>query len=216
MILRCLQRGSSLYLLHNKKGRDMNSKNIVLTMLITMTSLSCANNLEQGVSADKVTASAASVLMSPDKLEEEAKAQVAKITDAQFIENRGNGKKALLLDVRTEGEYKAGHIQGAVWVPRGALEFVIQDITKDPETDIVMYCRSGGRSALSVQALTKMGYKNVLNLVGGFESWVNGGNSIYSMHGEVKVVAFEKPEDPVKAKAMEDAKKSLEVKKVKK
>ncbi|NNG26205.1 MAG: hypothetical protein HKM87_01655, partial [Ignavibacteriaceae bacterium] len=43
--------------------------------------------------------------------------------------------------------------------------------------------------------LLEMGYKNVLNLEGGFEEWINGGNSIYNYHGELGVINFEKLEE---------------------
>ena len=100
----------------------------------------------------------------------------------------------VLIDVRTEKEYLAGHIENAVWLPRGFLEFKIQKIIGDPETEIIVYCKRGKRSALSAYTLMEMGYNNVLNLEGGFEEWVNKGNSIFNDHGEVKVINFEKEE----------------------
>ncbi|RKY94584.1 MAG: sulfurtransferase [Ignavibacteriae bacterium] len=101
----------------------------------------------------------------------------------------------ILVDVRTEKEYLAGHIENAIWVPRGFLEFKIQKIISDPETEIIVYCKRGSRSALSAYTLMEMGYKNVLNLEGGFEEWVNKGNSIFNLHGELEVINFEKLEE---------------------
>ncbi len=101
----------------------------------------------------------------------------------------------ILIDVRTEKEYLAGHIENAIWLPRGFLEFKIQKIFSDPETEIIVYCKRGSRSALSAYTLIEMGYKNVLNLEGGFEEWVNNGNSIFNEHGEVIVINFEKLEE---------------------
>ena len=98
----------------------------------------------------------------------------------------------LLIDVRTEAEYKAGHLAGAIWMPRGELEFMVQERTKEPLCKIVLYCRTGGRGALSTQALMQMGYSDVLNLTGGFKQWVGKGNSIYNMHGELRILNFEK------------------------
>jgi len=55
----------------------------------------------------------------------------------------------ILLDVRTETEYQAGHIKGAQWFARGRLEYYIQELIKDPDAKIVLYCRTDGRSALA-------------------------------------------------------------------
>jgi len=101
----------------------------------------------------------------------------------------------ILIDVRTEKEYLAGHIENARWLPRGFLEFKIQKIISDPETEIIVYCKRGSRSALSAYTLMEMGYKNVLNLEGGFEEWVNKGNSIFNLHGELEVINFEMQEE---------------------
>ena len=99
-----------------------------------------------------------------------------------------------LIDIRTEKEYLAGHIKNAIWLPRGFLEFKIQKLISDPETEIIVYCKRGSRSALSVHTLIEMGYRNVLNLEGGFEEWVDKGNSIFNLHGELEVINFEKEE----------------------
>jgi rhodanese-related sulfurtransferase len=101
----------------------------------------------------------------------------------------------ILIDVRTEKEYLTGHIENAIWLPRGFLEFKIQKLISDPETEIIVYCKRGSRSALSAYTLMEMGYNNVLNLKGGFEEWVNNGNSIFNEHGEVIVINFEKEEE---------------------
>lgn len=130
-------------------------------------------------------------IKSPDKIAEIARSQVTKIYDSTLKSIVDAGEQFLLIDVRTEQEYLAGHIKGAVWIPRGMLEFAIQDVTKNQNAKMVLYCRTGGRSALSVVTLTEMGYKNVNSLTGGFKEWVESGYSVYNRHGEVKVIAFE-------------------------
>jgi len=95
-----------------------------------------------------------------------------------------------LLDIRTEDEYQAGHIQGAQWFPRGKLEYYVQDLIKDPESRIVLYCCSGGRSALATLTMQDMGYTNVVDLNGGFKEWVAEGNTFYNLHGANKVVTM--------------------------
>lgn len=79
------------------------------------------------------------------------------------------GEGIVLLDVRTQEEYDAGHIPGAVCLPN-------EDITEnrplpyDKEAEILVYCRSGRRSALAAEKLAKMGYENVADF-GGILDW---------------------------------------------
>jgi rhodanese-related sulfurtransferase len=91
---------------------------------------------------------------------------------------------ALVVDVRDAGEVeKSGKIAGAVHIPRGMLEFRAdpdtpyydENFTKD--RPVVVYCASGGRAALSGQALKEMGYDEVYNL-GGFNDWAESGGKV--------------------------------------
>ncbi|MCB1340603.1 MAG: rhodanese-like domain-containing protein [Pseudooceanicola sp.] len=87
---------------------------------------------------------------------------------------------ALVVDTRDTSELASGKVRGALHVPRGMIEF-----RADPETDshnpefrkdrpVLLYCASGGRSALAGQTLRQMGYDKVYNL-GGFKDWVAAG-----------------------------------------
>jgi len=84
---------------------------------------------------------------------------------------------ALLVDVREPDEYRAGHIPGAFNIPRGLLEFKIQELQKggDPSHPICLYCKSGSRAALSFVALTDMGFQRVYSLEGGVDNWESRG-----------------------------------------
>ena len=125
----------------------------------------------------------------------EVKTKITQISVEDFKSKMESENKFILLDVRTEKEYLAGHIKNAVWIPRGFLEFKIQKLIDDPETEIIIYCKRGSRSALSTYTLIEMGYKNALNIEGGFEEWVSNGNSIFNLHGELRVIDFEKEEE---------------------
>ncbi len=94
----------------------------------------------------------------------------------------------LLIDVRTEREHDAGYISGSIWIPRGFLEYKIQEVCTDPETEIIVYCGRGGLSILAVKTLQKLGYKNAFSLEGGLIAWVENEYTIYNQHGEIKVV----------------------------
>lgn len=88
---------------------------------------------------------------------------------------------SLILDVREPSEYATGHLPGAFNITRGVLEFKIgshPDFQDKQEAHIIVYCQSGGRSALATEALNKMGYINAVSLAGGFKAWTDSGNEV--------------------------------------
>ena len=114
---------------------------------------------------------------------EAANAAVPRITPAQAREMITKGN-ALVVDVRDAPEVdKSGKVAGALHVSRGMLEFRAdpespyhdKSFTKDKA--IILYCASGGRSALAGKVLKEMGYGQVYNL-GAFKDWVEGGGSV--------------------------------------
>lgn len=115
------------------------------------------------------------------QLLETANAAVPKITPAEAQAKIDKG--AMVLDVRdgTEVE-KSGKIKGAVHVSRGLLEFKADpelqyfDKTFDKAKPIVLYCASGGRSALAGKVLRDMGYETYN--VGAFKDWAEGGGNV--------------------------------------
>jgi len=82
---------------------------------------------------------------------------------------------ATLIDVREQVEWDAGHIAGAVFIPRGQLVQQIEAAVPDKATEIVVYCRSGARSALGTAQLQQLGYANVVNMAGGILEWQASG-----------------------------------------
>jgi rhodanese-related sulfurtransferase len=136
----------------------------------------------------------AAQIQTPKQIVDKIKSEINLITVQDFESKMNSDHDFILLDVRTEKEYLAGHLKNAVWLPRGFIEFKVQKLIDDPETEIILYCKRGSRSALTAYTLLGMGYKNVLNLEGGFEQWVVNGNSIFNEHGEVRVINFEKLE----------------------
>ncbi len=92
--------------------------------------------------------------------------------------------KTVIIDVREESEvYSQGIIKNAIHIPRGLIEFQLKpDSDKNPvsidsETNILVYCAGGYRSALAAKSLIDLGFKNVYNL-GGFQEWVESGGEI--------------------------------------
>jgi phage shock protein E len=73
---------------------------------------------------------------------------------------------AVLLDVRQADEFNAGHIDGAVLVPHDTIAEKIGAVVPDKNTPVYIYCRSGRRSAIAVEAMKKLGYTNLTDLGG--------------------------------------------------
>jgi rhodanese-related sulfurtransferase len=110
------------------------------------------------------------------ELVEAANAVVPKVTPAQAQEMIASGN-TLVVDVRDAPEVEqSGKVAGAIHIPRGMLEFRAdpespyhdQNFAKDKT--VILYCASGGRSALSGQALKELGYTDVYNM-GAFKDW---------------------------------------------
>ena len=73
---------------------------------------------------------------------------------------------AVLLDVRQADEFNAGHIDGAVLVPHDTIAEKVGAVVPDKNTPVYIYCRSGRRSAIAVEAMKKLGYTNLTDLGG--------------------------------------------------
>lgn len=86
--------------------------------------------------------------------------QEVKCTEAMELVDDG----AILVDVRTIAEYNASHLDGALNIPVEVIADQIETKISDKDTKIVLYCRSGNRSANAGQILIDMGYKNVYDL----------------------------------------------------
>jgi len=110
------------------------------------------------------------------------KAVVPAVTPQEATQLQAKG--ALIVDVRDAPEVQAGgKVKGAVHVSRGMLEFKADprspyhDPAFDPNKTVILYCASGGRSALSGKALKEIGFKDVRNL-GAFKDWAENGGAI--------------------------------------
>jgi rhodanese-related sulfurtransferase len=87
----------------------------------------------------------------------------------------------VLIDVREADEYAAGHLPGAVHMSRGMLEFKMAGNPKMQSRDlnILLYCKTSGRAALSAKSLADMGYTHVQSIAGGVDAWVAAGHEVY-------------------------------------
>ena len=108
--------------------------------------------------------------VTPHDLVVEAKAQIKEVNTAEAQAQLG---KRVIIDVREYDEYAAGHLPGAINIPRGVLEFKIGMVPECANKDgaFLIYCRTSGRAALSAVQLQKLGYGNIVSMLGGFDAW---------------------------------------------
>src|SRR6202046_1055105 len=82
--------------------------------------------------------------------------------------------KIVLLDVREDSEWNAGHAAEAIHLGKGILERDLEKMIPDVNAEIIMYCGGGFRSVLTADSAQKMGYRNVASLIGGYKALVEG------------------------------------------
>ena len=104
----------------------------------------------------------------------EAKKDICEVSvsDAKGMLDKGG---SVFLDCREPKEFKMGHVPGAVSIPRGLMEWKVSKKIPDKNAKIVVYCKVGGRGCLTVCTLCRMGYKNVVNVAGGWQAWEKAG-----------------------------------------
>lgn len=106
-----------------------------------------------------------------EKLCEDARSRVREITAAEVKQKLDAGEKFRFIDVREDHEWQKDHAAGAEHLGRGIIERDIEKTAPDKDTEIVLYCGGGFRSALAADNLQKMGYMNVLSMAGGIKAW---------------------------------------------
>ena len=124
----------------------------------------------------------------------EAAAGIEHIGPAQAAEKLAAGD-AVIIDVREPIEWER-HIEGAMQIPRGLIEFVADpecgpilppslkyDLTEG--TQIITYCNTGARATLAARSLADMGYEDVANLEGGLTAWEEAGLPVADHHGAI-------------------------------
>lgn len=102
-------------------------------------------------------------------LVDDAKSRVKQVDIEAYQKMPSDGH--LLIDVREDNEWAAGHAAGAIHLGKGIIERDIEAKVPDKSTTMVLYCGGGFRSALVADNLQKMGYKNPISLDGGWRAW---------------------------------------------
>jgi rhodanese-related sulfurtransferase len=109
------------------------------------------------------------------KLASDAKSRVKEIDIDGYKKMVAAGEPHLLVDVREESEWEAGHVKGATHMSRGIIERDIEEKVPDKNAPMVLYCGGGFRSALVADNLQRMGYGGVISLDGGWTALKESG-----------------------------------------
>jgi len=105
------------------------------------------------------------------KIVDDARSRVRE-TDVDTVKKRmDRGDKFVLVDVREESEFAKDHLPGAIHLGKGVIERDIEGRVPELNTEMVLYCGGGYRSALAADNLQKMGYTNVISMDGGICGW---------------------------------------------
>lgn len=112
------------------------------------------------------------------QIAEDAKSRVRETSVKRTLERLEKGAK--LIDVREDNEFESGHAKNAVHIGRGVIERDIVGKFPDKNSEIILYCGGGYRSALAADNLQKMGFTNVYSMAGGWTAWKEAGAPIES------------------------------------
>lgn len=110
----------------------------------------------------------------------DARTRVTECTVPDLKQKMDADGSVIVVDVREESEFAAGHIPGATHLGKGVIERDIEAKFPDTTTELYLYCGGGYRSALAADNLQKMGYTNVISVDGGFRGWKESGFAIES------------------------------------
>ena len=105
----------------------------------------------------------------------EAKMRIREMQIDEYRRLRESGERHLLIDVREDREWQAGHAEGAIHLGKGVIERDIETAVPDKSARMVLYCGGGYRSALAADALGKMGYTGAISLDGGWRAYEASG-----------------------------------------
>jgi rhodanese-related sulfurtransferase len=105
------------------------------------------------------------------KIVDDAKTRIRETSIGEVKAKMDRGEKFLLVDVREESEFTKDHLPGAIHLGKGIIERDIEARVPALDSELVLYCGGGFRSALAADNLQKMGYTNVISMDGGIRDW---------------------------------------------
>ncbi len=105
----------------------------------------------------------------------DARRNVREMTVDEYRQRIAAGEEIILVDVREDHEWEAGHLPGAIHIGKGVIERDIEERIPDHAAPIVLQCGGGYRSVLVCENLARMGYTNTWSLAGGYRDWLAEG-----------------------------------------
>ena len=132
---------------------------LALAAAMTLALVACSQPMSSDTSSSSATSST------------ETGYTVIKPSEAKSMIDAGN---VTVVDVRTQSEYEDAHIEGAVLVPLDTIGDTDIAALPDKDATLIVYCRTGVRSAQASAALVKLGYAHVYDMDGGITSWTYG------------------------------------------
>ena len=112
------------------------------------------------------------------QLVEDARSRIRELTVAETQERLTSNPSARLIDVREDHEWQEAHAANAEHMSRGIIERDIETEIPDHDTELILYCGGGYRSALAADNVQRMGYTNVYSMAGGWKAWKEAGAPI--------------------------------------
>lgn len=143
----------------------------LLLLSLTLTAslfVGCGNNSTEKKNANTETASQSSSNLSKETSSQSVSKDIS-IEESKKLINEGNVN--LILDVRNEDEFAKGHLKNAIQIPVKELKENLSDIEKFKDELVLVYCRSGKRSAEAVDILKENGFKNLVHMKDGISKW---------------------------------------------
>ncbi len=128
-----------------------------------------------------------------ERIVDESRQRIQEVTAAETLERVASG--AVLIDVREDGEFAAGHASGAQHIGRGVIERDIVEKHPDKQQELILYCGGGYRSAMAADSLQKMGYTNVFSMAGGWRAWKEYGAPVADLAAEKEAAARERTKE---------------------
>lgn len=114
------------------------------------------------------------------KIVNDAKSRIKEVTVAETRERLAANRSGLLIDVREDNEWNDSRAAGAIHLGKGIIERDIETTVPEKDTELVLYCGGGYRSALAADVLQNMGYTNVWSMAGGWKAWKESGAPVES------------------------------------
>lgn len=111
-----------------------------------------------------------------DEMLSKLRSEIPEVSPEEVAEELNNGNGSTIIDVRESDEFRAGHLPGALHLPRGFLELQVDKKLPDPNAEIIAYCAGGVRSLFAAGTLRQMGFSNVRSMKGGFTRWKQNGH----------------------------------------